>query len=403
MTGLILVLNAGSSSLKFSVFNALDDSLDLIVRGQIDGILSAPRFVAKDSKGVLLTENRWDAVPVEEAHEKAFDVLARWLREQIAGTEILAVGHRVAHGGPEFCEPVLIDAKVIDALASLIPLVPLHQPHNLAPIRAIIRKRPELPQVACFDTAFHRGHPKVADRFGLPDELYRSGIRRYGFHGLSYEYIACLLREIAPSIARGRVVVAHLGSGASMCALKDGKSIETTMGFSALDGLPMGTRCGSLDPGVLLYLIREKSMDADALERLLYKESGLLGVSGISNDLRDLLKSPEPGAEQAIEYFVYRIGQELGALTATLGGLDALVFTAGIGENSAEIRGRVCRGAAWLGVTLDEEANQSGRRLISSPGASPEVWVLPTNEERMIARHTLRVVDAGRTREVRAV
>jgi len=309
----------------------------------------------------------------------------------------------VAHGGPKFPEPVVIDAGVLGDLESLIPLVPLHQPHNLQPIRAIMKRRPELPQVACFDTAFHRGHPRVADRFGLPDELYQSGVRRYGFHGLSYEYIARRLREVAPTIADGRVVIAHLGSGASMCALKNGKSVETTMGFSALDGLPMGTRCGSLDPGVLLYLMREKGMDADALEALLYKDSGLLGISGISNDLRDLLKSQEPRAIEAIDYFVYRIGQELGALAATLGGLDALIFTAGIGENSPEIRRRVCQDAAWLGIELDKDANEAGRQCISRPGISPSVWVIPTDEERMIALHTRRLVtppDAGITQDI---
>ncbi len=392
MNGLVIVLNAGSSSVKFSVFDNHNGDLKPIAKGQIEGVLSAPRFVAKDMQGVVLTESQWEAVAAEDPHGMAFEVLGAWLREYTAGSTPLAVGHRVAHGGPNYFESVIIDSAVLETLESLVPLVPLHQPHNLNPIRAIAKRRPELLQVACFDTAFHRGHPRVADRFALPDELYRAGVRRYGFHGISYEYIAGRLREVAPSIAEGRVVVAHLGSGASMCAMKNGKSVETTMGFSALDGLPMGTRCGSLDPGVLLYLMREKSMGVDQLEELLYKDSGILGISGISNDLRDLLKSQEPRAIEAIDYFVYRIGQELGALTASLGGLDALVFTAGIGENSPEIRRRVCQNAAWLGMALDEEANKAGRHTISRPGTSPEVWVIPTEEERMIALHTLRVI-----------
>ncbi len=392
MSELIVVLNAGSSSVKFSVFEPTDGDLRLIAKGQIDGIITAPRFVAKDAAGAVLADTRWEAVAAGEAHAKAFQVLGAWLREYTAGSELAAVGHRVAHGGPEFSEPVVIDNEVLAALESLIPLVPLHQPHNLEPIRAIMRTRPGLPQVACFDTAFHRGHPRVADRFALPEELYQSGVRRYGFHGLSYEYIARRLPEVAPAIAHGRVVVAHLGSGVSMCALKNGKSVETTMGFSALDGVPMGTRCGSLDPGVLLYLMRAKGMEVEQLEQLLYKDSGLLGISGISNDLRDLLQSQDARAIEAIDYFVYRIAQELGSLTASLGGLDALVFTAGIGENSPEIRGRVCRDAGWLGVTLEDAANRAGGPCISRPGTSPSVWVIPTNEERMIALHTRRLV-----------
>lgn len=395
MSEVVLVINAGSSSIKFSVFEPTDRDLTLIARGQIEGIITAPHFTAKDSAGVVLAETRWHAAADDEAHGKAFQILRAWLREYTTGSKLTAVGHRVVHGGPKFSEPVMIDSSVLEALESLIPLVPLHQPHNLDPIRAIINTQPELPQVACFDTAFHRGHPVVADRFGLPDELYQTGVRRYGFHGLSYEYIARRLREVAPSIAEGRVVVAHLGSGSSMCAIKNGKSVETTMGFSALDGLPMGTRCGSVDPGVLLYLMREKGMDVDQLEDLLYKDSGLLGISGISNDLRHLLQSQEPRAIEALDYFVYRIGQELGALAASLGGLDGLVFTAGIGENSPEIRRRVCRDAAWLGVELDDAPNLDGRPRISRPGTSPSVWVIPTDEERMIALHTRRLVSRG--------
>ncbi|MGH8567364.1 MAG: acetate/propionate family kinase [Gammaproteobacteria bacterium] len=402
MNGLVVVLNAGSSSIKFSVFEPTHRDLEPIAKGQIEGIITAPRFVAKTSSGAVLAETEWDAVAADEAHGKAFEALGEWLRDYTSGSKLLAVGHRVVLGGPKYASSVRINETVLADLEALVPLMPLHQPHNLKPIRAIATKRPELPQIACFDTAFHRGHPRVADRFGLPDKLYQNGVRRYGFHGLSYEYIARRLKEVAPEIAEGRVVVAHLGSGASMCAIKAGKSLDTTMGFSALDGLPMGTRCGRLDPGVLPYLMREKRMDLDAIEDLLYKGSGLLGISGISNDLRDLLASPEPRASEAIDYFVYRIGQELGAMAATLGGLDALVFTAGIGENSPAIRRRVCLDAAWLGIELDEEANQTGRQQISRPGTRPSAFVVPTNEERMIALHTLRLVapaDAAITRQ----
>ncbi len=392
MSDLIAVLNAGSSSLKFSVFDPANTDLKLAAKGQIEGIITGPRFIARDAEGAVLAEAQWEADPTGDGHGEAFEFLRAWFRQRAADAKLMAVGHRVAHGGPAYAAPVLIDDAVLEALEALVPLVPLHQPHNLKLIRVIAKAQPDLPQVACFDTAFHRGHPQAADRFGLPDELYASGVRRYGFHGLSYEYIARRLKEVAPDIANGRVVVAHLGSGASMCAIKGGKSLDTTMSFSALDGLPMGTRCGSLDPGVLLYLMREKHMGVDKIEDLLYKESGLLGISGISNDLRDLLGSPEPRAVEAIDYFVYRIGQELGALAATLGGLDALVFTAGIGEHSPEIRQCVCQDAAWLGIELDEGANEAGRQCISRPGTFPSVWVIPTDEERMIALHTLRLV-----------
>jgi acetate kinase len=392
MSDLIAVLNAGSSSLKFSVFEPANTDLELIAKGQIEGITTAPRFIAKDAEGAVLAEAQWQADPAGEGHGQAFEFLRTWFRQRAAGAKLMAVGHRVAHGGPAYAAPVLVDEAALEALEALVPLVPLHQPHNLKLIRIIAQAQPDLPQVACFDTAFHRGHPQVADRFGLPDELYEGGVRRYGFHGLSYEYIARRLRDVAPDIANGRVVVAHLGSGASMCAIKGGQSLDTTMGFSALDGLPMGTRCGRLDPGVLLYLMRGKRMGVDEIEDLLYKGSGLLGISGISNDLRDLLQSPESRAVKAIDYFVYRIGQELGALAATLGGLDALIFTAGIGEHSPEIRQRVCQNAAWLGIELDQGANEAGRQCISRPGTSPSVWVVPTDEERMIALHTLRLV-----------
>lgn len=390
MSETILVINAGSSSIKFSVFGVAGDQLDLLlVKGQAEGIGTAPRFVAWNSAGTVLAEAEWEPVAEGLGHANAFDILSNWLQKHLDGANLLAVGHRVVHGGPDLSAPMLIDDTVLASLDAVVPLMPLHLPHNLRAIRAIAKARPELPQVACFDTAFHHGHPRVADQFGLPWELYERGVRRYGFHGISYEYIAGTLSEIAPETAAGKVVVAHLGSGASLCAIKNGRSIDTTMGFSALDGLLMGTRCGALDPGVLLYLMKELRTTADELETLLYKKSGLLGLSGISNDLRDLIDNEEPRAQAAIDYFVYRIGQALGAMTAALGGLDALVFTAGIGEHSPVIRQRVCEDGAWLGIELDLDANAQGEGPISQPGSSPSVWVIPTDEEWMIAQHTL--------------
>ncbi len=324
-------------------------------------------------------------------------VLGGWLREHFSDIALIGVGHRVVHGGADYAMPVRIDPAVLAKLEALCPLAPLHQPHNLAGIRAVAGLRPELPQVACFDTAFHRAHPEVADWYALPRRFYDDGIRRYGFHGLSYEYIAHALPEVAPEIADGRVVVAHLGSGASMCAMQAGRSIDSTMGFTALDGLPMGTRCGALDPGVILHLNRAYGMDADAIERLLYHDCGLKGVSAISNDMRDLLASDDPRAAQAIELFVWRIGRELGALAAALGGLDGLVFTAGIGERSAAIRARVCARAAWLGIALDEAANRAGGPKISTATSRVAVYAIPTDEEQMIARHTLAVLGRART------
>jgi acetate kinase len=307
----------------------------------------------------------------------------------------MAVGHRIAHGGAKYPEPVLIDDAVAQELTRLVPLVPLHQPHNLAAVNAVQKSHPGLPQVACFDTAFHCNRPTVSDCFALPYELYEKGIRRYGFHGLSYEFVAQRLCEVAPDIADGRVVIAHLGSGCSMCAVQHGRSVETTMSFSALDGVPMGTRCGTLDPGVLLYLMQSEKMGAEELQDLLYKRSGLLGLSGISNDMRELAASEDPRAGMAIDYFVYRVGQHLGALCAALGGIDALIFTAGIGENDATLRRRVCEDAAWLGIALDEEANRQADLRISAPDSRASVWVIPTDEEIMIASHTYRLVEHG--------
>ncbi|WP_295539679.1 acetate/propionate family kinase [uncultured Thiohalocapsa sp.] len=397
--GLILTLNAGSSSIKFAVYDAGSSpraDLRLRARGQVEGIGTRPHFIAKSLEGQVLSESWWETLSDGEGHARAFQQIWSWLEDFADGGQILAVGHRVAHGGEAYSQPVRITPDITRVLAGLIPLVPLHQPNNLAAIQAVAEDHPDLPQVACFDTGFHRGRPRVTEQLGLPRSLLDRGIKRYGFHGLSYEYIVEKLREIAPAIAGGRVIVAHLGSGCSMTAIRDGRSVDTTMGFSALDGVPMGTRPGLLDPGVLLFLMREDGLDLEALERLLYKQSGLLGLSGVSNDLRALHQSNDPAAAEAIDYFVYRIGQTLGSLTASLAGLDAVVFTAGVGENDAHIRARVCADAAWLGVEIDGDANAAGGfgagARISPAGQHPEVWVIPTDEERMIARHTLRVV-----------
>ncbi len=392
MADAVLTINAGSSSLKFSVYRvAAGGRPELSAKGQIEGIGTAPRFTAEDAAGKRLVERRFPDDRTS-GHAEFLRVLGAWLRDHFADIQLIGVGHRVVHGGAGFSAPVRIDPAVMAELEALVPLAPLHQPHNLAGIRAVAAFRPELPQVACFDTAFHRTHPEVADWYALPRRFYDQGIRRYGFHGLSYEYIAHALPEVAPAIADGRVVVAHLGSGASMCAMQAGRSIDSTMGFTALDGLPMGTRCGALDPGVVLHLNRAYGMDADAIEHLLYHDCGLKGVSGISNDMRDLLASADPRAAQAIELFVWRIGREAGALTAVLGGLDGLVFTAGIGERSAEIRERVCARAGWLGIALDDAANRAGGPKISSSASRVAVYVIPTDEEQMIARHTLAVL-----------
>jgi len=393
--GSILVVNAGSSSLKFSLFRlGVADALQLAARGQVDGIGSRPRLKVKDDAGKTLVER--DLVVTEAGSARdAVTLAGAWLREQFAGEPLLAVGHRVVHGGAEYSRPVRVDDTVFAALEKLTPLAPLHQPHNLAAIRALRETQPELPQVACFDTAFHRSHPQLADLYALPWEYYEAGVRRYGFHGLSYEYIAAALPQVAPRIATGRVIVAHLGSGASLCALRAGQSVDSTMGFSPLDGIPMGTRPGALDPGVLLYLVGQRGMSGSELEKLLYKQSGLLGLSGVSNDMRLLLESTEPRAQLAVDYFVHYVAKEIGALAAVLGGLDGLVFTAGIGENSPEIRARIVAACAWLGITLDGDANRGGGPCISPPGSAVSAWVVPTNEELMIARHAHALVKGG--------
>jgi acetate kinase len=387
----ILVLNAGSSSVKFQLFADEGRKLDVAIRGQVEAINTAPRFIARTPDGRVVGEKSFGA-GVKLGHEGAVAYLADFLRAEAKGFELAAVGHRVVHGGPEYARPVRIDRGVVGVLEKFVPLAPLHQPNNLAPISLLLERRPELSQVACFDTSFHATNSEVVQRFAIPGELHAAGVRRYGFHGLSYEYVASALPSRDERAAAGRTVVCHLGSGSSMCALRAGKSIASTMGFTALDGLPMGTRCGALDPGVVLYLMDERKMDARSIEDLLYNESGLLGISGISSDMRVLLDSGEPRARLAVDVFVHRVGRELGSLAAALGGLDALVFTAGIGENSAAIRERICADAAWLGVKLDPDANHARGPRISAKDSGVAVWVIPTNEELMIARHTQHLV-----------
>jgi acetate kinase len=386
MDDFALVLNAGSSSLKFCVFvRPGGEAWKLASRGQIEGIGTTPRLSVKDAEGACLANETLAAV---QDGRDAVQALAGWLRSQYGGARILGVGHRVVHGGPRFTGPTILDRQVVAELNDLVPLAPLHQPYNLAAIQAVFDRIPGTPQVACFDTSFHRGHAGVAELVPLPRELCQTGIARYGFHGISYEYIASVLPQVAPEIAHGRVIVAHLGSGASMCALQDGKSVDSSLGFTALDGLCMGTRPGAMDPGVILYLFQSLGLSAKEVETILYKKSGLLGISGISNDMRDLLPRSEPEARLAVDYFIYRAAKEIGALAAVLGGVDAIVFTAGIGENSPEIRRRIAEASAWLGVELDDDANREGRTRISTPASRVSVWMIPTNEELMIARHT---------------
>jgi acetate kinase len=382
-----VVLNAGSSSLKFCIYRRPEvEAWRLEARGQIEGIGVTPRFSAKDDAGTRLADHELDKEAVRDAGS-ALDSLAAWLRSRYGGARVLGVGHRVVHGGPHFAAPTIVTPQVLEGLRALVPLAPLHQPYNLAAIDAVTEKLPGVPQVACFDTSFHRGQPTVAEVVPLPRDVCASGVQRYGFHGLSYEYIASVLPQVAPEIANGRVIVAHLGSGASLCAMQNRKSIDSTLGFTALDGLCMGTRPGALDPGVVLYLFQNLELTAKQVETILYKKSGLLGISGISNDMRDLVDSSEPAARLAVDYFVYRAAKEIGALAAVLGGIDGLVFTAGIGENSAEIRRRICEASSWLGLELDADANGSRRPRISRAGSRVSAWVIPTNEELIIARH----------------
>jgi acetate kinase len=387
----ILVVNAGSSSVKFQIFSVEGEGkLKRLIKGQMDGIGSRPRLRASGADSEPLADR---AYPIESVPDvpAAMGIAGGWLRDELR-INPMAVGHRVVHGGPDYDRPVLIDHGVVARLERYVALAPLHQPHNLAPIRSLLANFPALPQVACFDTAFHRTHDAVADYYAIPYQLHAEGVRRYGFHGLSYEYVAKTLPQAAPEIAKGRVIVAHLGSGASMCALKGGRSVESTMGFTALDGLPMGTRPGQIDPGVVLYLLSEKGMSASNAQNFLYRDCGLKGLSGISNDMRELEASEDPKAKLAVEYFVYRIGLNAGMLAAALQGLDAFVFTAGIGENSVRIRARIADQLRWLGVTLDEAENSRHARLISRSDSRIPVYVIPTDEELMIAQHTLSLL-----------
>ncbi len=394
MADAILTLNAGSSSIKFSLFEiGPGRSLQLVSDGQVEGIGTSPHFIARGADGAVLSERRWPAPGPD--HDAAIGDIAAFAESHLGGDRLVAVGHRVVHGGPDHDKPQLVTAELIAALDRLIPLAPLHEPHNIAPMRAIARARPSLPQIACFDTAFHHGMAAVATRFALPRIYEAEGVRRYGFHGLSYEYIAGRLRELAPDLAKGRVIAAHLGNGASLCAMRDGRSVDTTMGFTALDGLVMGTRCGAIDPGVILYLQQQHGMTPEAVEKLLYNQSGLLGVSGVSSDMRALLDSQAPQARDAVDLFVFRIVREIGALTASLDGLDGLVFTAGIGEHAPVIRGMVADRLGWLGAELDEAANLRGDFCISTAKSRLAIHVIPTNEELMIARHTLDAVLPG--------
>ena len=393
MTPVLIVLNAGSSSLKFQVFDMPDGAEpQLVWRGLYEGLGGDARFTVKDASGSILDESSWGQGE-EIGHEDSLMHLIAWLREHQEGRKLVAIGHRVVHGGATYSGPVLVDETVLQALEALVPLAPLHQPHNLEPIRIVRRRLPGMPQVACFDTAFHQTQSDIATLFALPREMRDRGVRRYGFHGLSYDYIASILKDYDPRLAEGRVIVAHLGNGASLCALRNGRSIATTMGFSALDGLPMGTRCGAVDAGVIFFMLREMKLSPEAAERMLYTKSGLLGVSGLSNDMRVLRTNAatNPDAKRAIELFIYRITREIGSLVAALGGIDGLVFTAGIGENDAATRAEVVDGLAWAGLTLDESANGTvGPRISSGSGSS--VWVIPTNEELVIARQTRSVL-----------
>jgi len=390
----VLVVNAGSSSVKFQLYGTAGaGALDRLIKGQMDGIGVRAHLRASGADGKSLIDQSHSTQEVPDLPAAMLKVGA-WLRETQKVT-LIAVGHRVVHGGPDYDRPILVDDGVIAQLERYVPLAPLHQPNNLAPIRSIRANNPQLPQVACFDTAFHRGHNALADHYAIPERFHAEGVRRYGFHGLSYEFIANRLPQVAPKIAGGRVIVAHLGSGASMCALSAGRSVESTMGFTALDGLPMGTRPGQLDPGVILYLVAQKGMSAGAVEKLLYHECGLKALSGISNDVRELDGSADPRAGFALDYFAYRVGLNAGMLAAALGGIDGFVFTAGIGENSPSMRARIAKNLGWLGIEIDPSANGAGGPLISRPDSRVPVYVVPTDEELMIARHTVALLAGG--------
>ena len=391
MSHSLFIVNAGSSSIKFKLYAVRSGALDLQIAGALDGIATRPRLRARDHAGTVLVDQAF--APSELATSgQAQTVVADFVRSQVDAAQIIGVGHRVVHGGTAYSQPVLVDDAVLRTLETFISLAPLHQLSNLDPIRVIRDRRPDLPQVACFDTAFHRGHPEISDRFAIPRHFYDEGVRRYGFHGLSYEYVSGALRHLAPEVAAGRVVIAHLGSGASACALKDGRSQESTMGFTALDGLPMGTRSGALDAGVVLHLIEQKGMTAAEVGHMLYHESGLLGLSGVSKDVRELLASPDEAARMALDYFSLKVAQAIAALAVTLDGLDGLVFTAGIGEHAPEVRARIVSRLRSMGLGLDPAANAAGDVRISAAESRVPIFVIPTDEERMIAQHTLRLL-----------
>ena len=391
----ILTLNAGSSSLKFALFGLVDVHQGQLIGGQIAAEDGGARFLVRDCTGQILADRRFAMPDAVIEPDRAIDILLDWLRTAVPRLDLSAVGHRVVHGGPDYSIPAVLDDTVIAELTRLAPLAPLHQPFNLKGIAAARAAFPHVPQIACFDTAFHSGHAFEQAAFGLPRSYYEEGIRRYGFHGLSYDYVARQLARIAPGIADERVIIAHLGNGASLCAVRNGRSVASTMGFSALDGLMMGTRCGGIDPGVLLYLMAEKRMDAAALTRLLYHESGLKGLSGVSHDMRALEASEVPAAAQAIDCFVGRIRREIGAMAAAMGGIDALVFTGGIGENSARIRAAVTAGFAWLGIGIDPALNTDDSVELSTPGSRVRVFRIATDEDAMIARHVAGLMAAA--------
>lgn len=389
MNGSIAVLNAGSSSIKFAFYET-EPEAEILFRGQIEQIGISPRMHVTDAGGERVFEKSWDAEALD--HRAAAKEVLKTMADLIKGTPVMAVGHRVAHGGVKYANPIRVDTEALAYLATLNPLAPLHQPLNLAVIEAIIEAAPHLPQVACFDTAFHRTQPPVAQMFALPRKFTDEGVRRYGFHGLSYEYVTSRLAEVAPELVKSRTVLAHLGNGASLCALKNGRSVACTMGFTALDGLVMGTRCGAMDPGVLLHLMDSYGMDARAIESLLYRQSGLLGVSGISSDMRNLRASDDSAATEAVALFVYRIVREIGSAAAAMGGIDGLVFTGGIGQNDKDTRAEVASGCHWMGLELDAARNMKGNGRISTDSSKVEAWVISTDEERLVARHTATVM-----------
>jgi acetate kinase len=389
LSGVVAVINAGSSSVKFALHEATPDA-ELLFRGQIEGIGVHPHLKVRDAKDQAVAERSWGAKELD--HAAATREILTTARNLISGTPVLGVGHRVVHGGVKYTAPVRVDREVLAELEKLVPLAPLHQPHNLAPIGVLFEAAPQLPQVACFDTAFHRSQSHLAQAFAIPRSFSNAGVRRYGFHGLSYEYLVSRLREVDPEVAEKRIVFAHLGNGSSLCAAHQGRSVASTMGFTAVDGLMMGTRCGAIDAGVILYLLQEHHMDAAGVEDFIYRQSGLLGVSGISSDMRTLRASTESAAREAIDLFVYRIVREIGSLAAALGGVDGLVFSAGIGENDPATRAEAVAGCAWIGAALDAERNARGELRISSSQSRIPVFVIPTDEERMIARHTMRIL-----------